>query len=179
MIQPNRVDVRQQGAHPIDAPAKAGSPMGLPVVHGVAPKLSLGAEVVGRHAGYETWVVVIIEQEQLGVGPNIARIRRNEKGQIANQADALGMRVFLEPFALPEQQELSEADLLDSVRQLTAGPSQCCRDTLNQLCRPLEVICAVVLQLQRAEQDCNRPANAPRRGGTHRKRPANPGGPRV
>lgn len=123
VIQPNRVDVREQGAHPIDAPAKAGSPMGLPVVHRVAPKLSIGAEVVWRYAGYEKWVEVIIEQEQLGVGPNIARIPRNKKGQIANQADALGTRAFPEPFALPEQQELREAELLDSVRQFTAGPS--------------------------------------------------------
>ena len=123
VIQPNRVDVREQGAHPIDAPAKAASPMGLPVVHRVTPKLPIGAEVVWRYAGYEKWVEVIIEQEQLGVRPNIARIRRNEKGQIANQADALGTRAFLEPFALPEQQELRKADLLDSVRQFTASPS--------------------------------------------------------
>jgi hypothetical protein len=68
-------------------------------------------------------VEVIIEQEQVGVGPNIARIPGDEKRQIADQADALGTRVFPEPFALPEQQELREADLLDSVRQFTAGPS--------------------------------------------------------
>ena len=126
--------------------------MDLPVVYGVAPELSVGAEVVRRHAGYETRVVLVIEQEQVGVGPNVARIRRNEKGQVTNQAHALGMRVFFESFALPKQQILSKADLLDLFRQLNPSPSQCYRNTVNQVCRPLQVICAVVSQLQRAEK---------------------------
>src|SRR5208282_6303354 len=128
VIQANCVHVRQQGAESIYAPAIAGPPVDLPVVHGVAPELSIGAEVVGRYAGYETRTVVIIQQEQFRVGPNIARVRRNEKGQVTNQAHTLCTCVFLELFALAEQDELSEAHLLDWVCQLSASPSQRGRD---------------------------------------------------
>ena len=96
MIQANRVDVSQEGAHPVDAPAVAGSPKRVPVVDGIAPELPLGAEVVGWHAGDEARPVMRVQQKQLRVRPHVARVGRDEEGQIADQADALGMGMCLE-----------------------------------------------------------------------------------
>src|SRR5262245_55077971 len=71
VIEPNRVHVGQQGAQPIDAPAKTGPTKRLPVIDGVAPELPLGAEIVWRHAGHKTRLVLLVQQEQLRVGPDV------------------------------------------------------------------------------------------------------------
>ena len=84
--------------------------------------------------------MAIVQQEQLRVGPNVARIRGNEKGQVANQAHALRMCVFPEPFALAEQQELREAHPADLIRQFASDLLERRRLALDQLCRPFEVI---------------------------------------
>src|SRR6516164_10352894 len=53
MIQPKNVHLSQQGAQAVDAPTIAGSANSVPVVDGVAPKLSLRAEIIGRDSGDE------------------------------------------------------------------------------------------------------------------------------
>ena len=152
VIQSNRVHVGQQGAQSVDAPAIACPAQRLPVIDGVAPELSLGAEVVRRHAGHEARPALLVEQEQFRVGPDIARVGGDEEGQVADQAQAPGLGVLLEACPLAEQQELCEADLIDRVRQVPAGPGQGSRVAPDQLGRPLEVIGALVPGFQRPEQ---------------------------
>src|SRR5712692_10628907 len=48
VIQANRIHVSEQGTQPVDRPPIAGCAQGLPVVNGIAPQLSLRAEVVGK-----------------------------------------------------------------------------------------------------------------------------------
>ena len=98
MIQANHVHVGQQGAQAVDAPAIAGPAQGVPVIDRVAPELSLGTEVVGWHAGDEARPVLFVQQEQLRVGPHVARVGGDEEGQIADQAHALGVGMFLQAF---------------------------------------------------------------------------------
>ena len=62
------------------------------------------------------------------------------------------MRVLLETFRLPREQELSKANELDLVRQLAPRLSQRSRGAPDQLDGPLEIAGAVVPVLQRAEQ---------------------------
>src|SRR6266498_3300180 len=104
MIQANHVDMSQQRAQPRDAPRIAGLPESVPVVDGVAPKLSLRAEEIGRHTGNEAWPVLLVQQKQLRIGPDVARVRRNEEGQVADQAQTLAVGVCLQSLALAEQQ---------------------------------------------------------------------------
>src|SRR5262249_55853991 len=118
MIQTNHIHVRKQRTYAVDAPAKARLPQRVPVVDRVAPKLSLGAEGIGGHAGHELWPPLIVQQEQLWVRPNVARVRRNEKRQITNQADAFSAGISFESFALAEQQELGKTDLINVARQI-------------------------------------------------------------
>ena len=113
MIQANHIDVSQQSTQPIDAPPITSRTHGIPVVNGIAPQLTLRAEIIGRNSGDEAWPMLLVEQELLRVRPNITGIRRNKKGQIADQAHAPGMGVLLELIGLAEQQELREANLIN------------------------------------------------------------------
>src|SRR5262249_56546783 len=58
----------------------------------------------------------------------------------------------LHPAPLPIQQELSEAESLNPVRQIAPRPGQGCRLALNELCGPIEIACAAVAGFQGAEQ---------------------------
>src|SRR5262249_6739006 len=110
MIQADRGHVSPQGAQAVDGPGGTRNTKRVPVIDGVAPELSLGAEVVRRHTGDEPWSVARVQQEQLRVGPHIARIRGNEKRQVADQAHTLGMGVFLQALPLTKQQELRKTN---------------------------------------------------------------------
>ena len=96
MIEADRVDVSQQRAQAIEAPAVAVGGDGIPVVDRIAPPLSLRAEVVRRHPGDHARPLLRIEQKELRVCPHIARIRGDEERQIADQAQAFGAGVALQ-----------------------------------------------------------------------------------
>ena len=96
--------------------------------------------------------MLLVEQEQLRVGPDVARVGGDEEGQVADQAQAPGPGVLLEACPLAEQDELCPADLIDRVGQVPTGPGQGRRVAPDQLGRPLEVMDAVVPGLQGPEQ---------------------------
>jgi hypothetical protein len=64
-----------------------------------------------------------VEQEQLRVGPHVARVRRDEKREVADQAHVLGTGVRFQTRPLTEDQELREPNLLDLVRQISSARS--------------------------------------------------------
>ena len=143
----------QQRAQAVDAPAVAGTTKRVPVIDRVTPELPWAAEIVRRDTGDKPRSVLFVQQEQLRVGPHVARIGRDKKRQVADQAHTLGAGIFLQALPLTEQQELREPNLIDLV-----PPSSCRRtrqgrrSTLDQFCRPFEVIGILVLCLQRPEQ---------------------------
>ena len=75
VIQAYHVDMREQGAQPIDPPAIARVPQSLPVINGIAPELARRAEIVGGHARDKEGPIVFVQPEQLRIGPHVARIR--------------------------------------------------------------------------------------------------------
>src|SRR5262249_55330371 len=111
MVKANHIHMGEQSMHAIDAPAIASLSQRLPVVDGVAPELSVGAEVIGRYTSYELWLVLLVQQKYLWVSPDVARVRRHKKRQITNQAHAFRAGISSEPIALAKQQELSKATL--------------------------------------------------------------------
>src|SRR5262249_17902964 len=113
MVEPHDVHVSQQRFQSVGAPAIARTTQRFPVIHRVAPELSLSAEVVGRHAGHEFRSKVVVELEPLRVGPNIAGVLRNEERQISNQAYAAFAGIFFQTLSLAEQKELSKTALVD------------------------------------------------------------------
>src|ERR1700722_7916282 len=118
VIEANHIDVSQQSTQPVDAPPIPSRTQGIPVVNGIAPQLTLRAEIVGRNSGDKARAPLLIEQEKFWVGPDIAGIRRNEKGQVADQADAFGVSVRFELIGLAEEQKLRKANLIDLIGQL-------------------------------------------------------------
>src|SRR6266404_5503731 len=95
---------------------------------------------------------LVVEQEELRIGPHVARVRGDEKGQIADQTHASSAGVFLQARALAEQEELAEADLVDSSREIPACPIERGRVPPDELRRPIEIRRASVPLLERAEQ---------------------------
>ena len=63
MIQANHIDVRKQSAQTVDAPTIVSLPQCVPVVDRVAPELTLGTEIVRRHARHEARLSLIVQQE--------------------------------------------------------------------------------------------------------------------
>src|SRR5580765_7344958 len=83
MIDANSVQVIQSRCHAVNPPAIARLLMRLPIVKGITPKLALGAEIIRRHASHESRIQLVVNQEQLRVGPHVRRIRRYKNGQVA------------------------------------------------------------------------------------------------
>ena len=153
MIEANHVHVSQQSAQPVDAPAIAGPAKRLPVVNRIAPELSLRAEIIGRHSGDEARPVLLVQQKQFRVGPHVARIGRNEKWQVADQAHALWLRAY----CFRRSAWRNNRNCAKRTRSIWSASScralrQGRRVALDQLRRPLQIIGAVVPGLQRSEQ---------------------------
>src|SRR4029077_6802223 len=152
MIKAHEVHVSQQRSQAVYAPAVTGPLKRLPIIDGVAPELPLRAEMVGRNAGHESRTMAFIQQKQFGVGSNVTRVRRNEKGEVTDQADAGGAGIFPQAFALAEQQELRESNLLDQFRQVAPRSGQRRRFTADKFRRPIEVVSTAVPGFERSEQ---------------------------
>ena len=95
VIKPNDVDMIQKCTQSVDAPSITGRTKGIPIVDRVAPQLSLSAEIIRWNPGDEARPAMFVQQEKLRVRPNIAGIRGYKERQVADQAYAFGMRVFL------------------------------------------------------------------------------------
>ena len=74
-------------------PAVAVALHARPVVDGVAPELTVLAEVVGRHAGDAGGDVLLVEQEAPGVRPDVGGVERHVDGQVAYYLYAQGVDV--------------------------------------------------------------------------------------
>ena len=103
-------------------------------------------EIIGGNAGHKVRSALLIEQKQLGVSPDIARVGRNEKWQVADQTQAVAVSVRLKPLALAEEQELREAGLANLVCKFAPDAVKRRPIALNKLCRPFEVIRVVELR---------------------------------
>src|SRR5271165_5602034 len=99
MIQAYDVHMSKQRSQAVYAKTVGGPPKRLPIIDGIAPELSLRAEIIGRDTGNEPRPLMFIQQEQFRVGPHIARVGRNEKGQVTDQVHAPGSSIFSQAFA--------------------------------------------------------------------------------
>src|ERR1700733_3661087 len=151
MIHADHIYMIQQGTQPIDTPTITSRPQGVPVVNGIAPQLTLRAEIVGGNPGDKAWPTSLIEQEEFRVSPNVTGIRGDEKGQITDQAHALGVSVFFELIGLAEQEELRKANLIDFTCQLAPRLGEAAPAALNQIRWPFEIISILILGFQRSE----------------------------
>src|SRR5258708_37357424 len=138
MIQAHDVYVSQQRSQAVDAPPVTGPPKRLPVIDRIAPQLPLCAEIVGRNTGNKLRPVMFVQQKQFWVGPHVARVRRNEKGEVTDEVHAPGASMFPKAFALAGKQELGEAKLVDRFRQIMPRSGQGRRFTADPFYRPFQ-----------------------------------------
>jgi hypothetical protein len=152
MIEADGVDVSEQGAHPVEAPAVPVRGQRLPVIDRIAPALSRRAEIVGRYTGHHARPVLSVDKKELRVRPDVARVRGDKEREIADKSHAPGTGVALEARPLPKQQELTESNLVDLVGQVAPRLLERGPRAADELFRPLEIGGAVVPGLERAEQ---------------------------
>src|SRR5439155_19586456 len=80
MIEADHVYVSQKRAKAVYAPTIPCPPKSVPIIDRISPELSFRTEVIGRNAGDESRPATIVEQEQLRISPDVARIGGNEEG---------------------------------------------------------------------------------------------------
>ena len=86
------------------------------------------------------------------MGPDVARVRGDEKGQVTDQAHTSGARMGLQACSLTEQHELNKPNPVHLARQSLSRPVQRGWRAADQLFRPLEIAGAVVSRRQGSEQ---------------------------
>src|SRR5579862_2550243 len=112
----------------------------LPVVKGIAPKLSICAEIVWGHARDDAWPKLLVQEKQFRVRPYITGVARHKKRQVTDYSQALVIGVTLQPVSLAEYQELCKGHLAHLIGKLTASFSNRCGLAMNEFARPLQVI---------------------------------------
>ena len=110
----------RRSANASDPPLKAVLLHGLVVVEWVAPELTVGAEVVRRHAGDLNGHVSLVELEFLRLAPHVGGVHRHIDGDVADDADAETVDVALERTPLPEEEKLNVGEQLHVPAQLRA-----------------------------------------------------------
>ena len=123
MIETNHIHKSEKRAEAIDAPAITALPQDFPVIDGVPPELSLRTEVIRRHAGDKVGRRCSSSRKSSGFAQTSLESGETKKGKLPIRRTLLPDRIH-EALALAEQQELSEANLLDFARQLTPGPAK-------------------------------------------------------
>ena len=152
VIEPNHIHKSEKRAEAIDAPPITALPQDFPVIDGVPPELSLRAEIIRRHASDKSRTTMLVQQEKLGVPPDVTRVGRNEKREIADQAHTSCPTVSHEALPLAEQQKLSEVNLLDFAPQLAPRAVQSCGISTYQIRRPIDIPGAVILLFQNSKE---------------------------
>ena len=124
----------------IDAPyppSEAIVTHGVPVVQRVAPQLPVGAEVVWRHAGYRLRHELVVQLEELGLGPHIGGVHGHIDGQVADDADAQLVDIVPQRVPLLEEQILHIHEERHVLRQQRPVLRQCLFLPQPDVLRPL------------------------------------------
>ncbi len=78
--------------------------MGVPVVEGISPALTGGAEVIRRDPRHHLRLVLVIQKEELRTGPDIGAVSGDEYRQVSEEHDPplLGISLQSTPLAVEE-----------------------------------------------------------------------------
>ena len=86
-----------------------------------AAALAVGAVAVGRAAGHHAGLVPVIEEKEIGAGPDIGAVVGHEDGHVAHQAHAAAACVGAQGDDLFVEAPLREGVLATFLRQAGAG----------------------------------------------------------
>ena len=116
VVDPYNIDELGGRFEPVDPPSVTAAGVHLPIVERVAPKLPILAEIVGRHAGDGLRMAIPIDPQDLRMCPRIRAVQRNVDWHVAEQADAVCLRIGTQSTPLLKEQELNDLDMGDLVR---------------------------------------------------------------
>ena len=108
MVNTHIVNLIQLVADAFHPPAVAVLFMCFPVIERIAPQLSGGAEIIGRHAGHLQRVAPGVQTEHVLVRPDVRTVPAGEDRNISNDGDAFFIGIFLQIVPLAVKQELDE-----------------------------------------------------------------------
>ena len=121
VIDSDEIAMSEGCADAADPPVESGTLHGGPVVEGIAPALAGLGEIIGRDPRDDFWPATAVEQEEVGVGPDIGRVGGDEHGQVADDANAVPAGVGAEAGELAEEQELGEGVTVDVIGKFSSG----------------------------------------------------------
>ena len=125
--------------YPADPPAEAIPFHGVVVVEGIAPQLSVGAEIIRRHTGNLCGNVALPQLEKLRFRPHVGGVHGHIDGKVADDLDAQTVDVFPQGDPLAVEEELEVAVEIHILLELLGVARHCLR--LSQpdvLVRPLQ-----------------------------------------
>ena len=105
-----KLEIGTEAAHP---PVVIGFGERVPIVKRVAPKLSVGGEIIGRDSGDGGRRAGFIELEDFRILPNVRAVESDENRSVSDDFYAVFEGVFSESFPLREEEELGDFEHFD------------------------------------------------------------------
>src|SRR5450755_1248778 len=68
----------------------------IPAVNRVTPKLSSGAEIIGRNSGHLRGFAIAIEFEQIGIRPYVSAVMRHVNWNVAHHPNSVRLTITLQ-----------------------------------------------------------------------------------
>ena len=124
MVQPHHVHLREQDLASARSTRRNSSSCEPPSRKADCPSAARRAEIIGRHSSHHGRLALLVEQEQLRVGPQVRRIAGHEDRYVADQAQPLAVGMGLEGEPLAIEQELAKAVLADRLGQVAAATAR-------------------------------------------------------
>ena len=152
MIEADQIHRLERVPQTRDPPRVTVFSHALPVVQRVAPQLAGVRKIVRRHARDHRRVALLVQQEELGVGPDLGRIAGDKDRHVAEDADPHLARPIVERRPLPEEEELAELDKVDLQPVLVHPVDEGLRLAHRQRTRPLVPRCAALAVADRPKQ---------------------------
>jgi len=118
MVDAHAIVQLRHGAQAIHPEAVAMQAQIVPAVQGIAPKLAVLAEVIGRYARHALGAALTVELEELGVGPYVRGILGHIDGHVAQHHHPMLVGVAAQAHPLIAEQELQEHVVAHILAQL-------------------------------------------------------------
>ena len=118
MVDADLVHVLLQRPEPFYPPAVVLLFHGRKIVERIAPQLTVLAEVVRGYAGYSRRIPLLVQLEQLLMGPTVCAVMSHEHGHVPQDCNALIPSVPVQAVPLPEEDVLEQLVMVHAAGQL-------------------------------------------------------------
>ena len=108
MVDPDPVKVSQVVPDALQPPVVSGGLQPIPAVDRMAPQLTGGAEIVRRDAGNTPGKQLIVQFEQIGMGPDVGAAMVDIDGDVAEQLNLIVFAILAQRPPLLVKQKLQE-----------------------------------------------------------------------